>query len=250
MSNLYRSIALSDHWAARLARCVYRYVMTFSVPAPRVLTRPILATFLLLRATYYVLARVFVCEPLFKAYCTRYGKNLRTGSFLHWVQGQGELIIGDNVVVDGRCSFFFAARYTERPTMTIGDHTGIGHNCAFTVGKRIAIGRHCRIATSVQMFDSPAHPADPAERLKGMTLSPDEVQPITVGDNVWIGASAIIMPGVTIGDGSIVAMSAVVMNSVPPNTLVAGNPARQVRSLVKSPPGAGGLEEVVTKKHA
>ncbi len=45
-------------------------------------------------------------------------------------------------------------------------------------------------------------------------------------------------------------MSAVVMTNVPPNTLVAGNPARQVRSLGKNPPAKSGLEEVATKKHA
>lgn len=250
MPNLYRSVALSDHWLARLARRIYRAAGNFGIPAPRLLTRPVLAVFLLLRAGYYFFVRVFLCEPLFKAYCTRYGKNLRTGVFLHWVQGRGEIIIGDNVTIDGKCNFFFAARYTEMPRLIIGDHTGIGHSCAFSVGKRITIGRHCRIGYHVQIFDSPGHPADPAQRLAGAPLSPDEVRPITIEDNVWIGSSAIIFPGVTIGEGSIVGMAAVVMNSVPPNTLVAGNPARQVRALLKSPPGPAPRAEEATNRHA
>ena len=57
---------------------------------------------------------------------------------------------------------------------------------------------------------------------------------MTIGDNVWVGTGAVIFPGVTIGDGSIVAMGSVVMTDVPANTMVAGNPARQVRTLVPS----------------
>jgi acetyltransferase-like isoleucine patch superfamily enzyme len=234
MADLYRLMALSDHWMARSVRRIYRYVATFSVPAPRMLTRPVLWLVLSIRSIYYFVARVFFCEPLFKAYCTRYGRNVRTGVFLHWVEGQGELILGDDVVIDGRCNFFFAARYSEKPQLEIGDFTGIGHNCAFVVGKRISIGRHCRIASSVQMFDAPGHPADPAARLAGLPLHPDEVRPITIEDNVWIGSSSIVFPGVTVGEGSIIATGAVVMSSVPRNTLVAGNPARQVASLART----------------
>jgi maltose O-acetyltransferase len=62
------------------------------------------------------------------------------------------------------------------------------------------------------------------------------VRPISIGDNVWIGSSSIIFPGVTIGDNSVVAMGAVVMNSVPPNVVVAGNPARQIASVNKESP--------------
>jgi acetyltransferase-like isoleucine patch superfamily enzyme len=189
---------------------------------------------LAIRGLYYFIARVFVCEPLFKAYCTQYGRNLRTGVFLHWVQGKGRILIGDNVLIDGKCSFSFAVRYSANPTLTIGDNTGIGHLCAFTVAKQITIGKHCRIASQVQMFDSPGHPNDPALRLTGAPAPDEDVRPIVIEDNVWIGSRAIIFPGVTIGEGSVVAMGAVVMSNVPPRTLVAGNPARQLRSLAKA----------------
>jgi maltose O-acetyltransferase len=55
---------------------------------------------------------------------------------------------------------------------------------------------------------------------------------VHIGDNVWIGRSAIILPGVTIGDNAVVAAGAVVTKDVPDATLVAGNPARVVRTLV------------------
>ena len=83
---LYRTIALSNHWFFRTLRRCRRAVLNASVPAPRIITVPVLSVVILIRSTYYFVARVFFCEPLFKAYCTKYGKNLHTGVFLHWIQ--------------------------------------------------------------------------------------------------------------------------------------------------------------------
>ncbi len=228
---LYKTIALSDHWFPRLLRRSRHVVKNFSVPAPRALMLPLVSGFVMVRSAYYFVARVFFCEPFFKAYCTKYGKGLHTGVFLHWIQGRGQLIVGDNVTVDGKCSFSFAARYSDRPTLVIGDNTGIGHNSTFNIGERITIGRNCRIASGVLIFDAPGHPLDPATRLEGRPATKEEVKPVVIEDNVWIGSDAMIMPGITIGQGSVVAAGSIVMNSVPSNVLVAGNPARQVRTL-------------------
>jgi carbonic anhydrase/acetyltransferase-like protein (isoleucine patch superfamily) len=227
-----RTFAISDHWLPRFVRKCKLGVLNFGLPPiPRVLSMPLVAAFLAVRSTYYFVVRVFLCEPFFKAHCTKYGENVHTGVFLHWIQGRGILIIGDNVLIDGKCSFSFAARFSNQPTLIIGDNSGIGHGCSFTIGKKIVIGRHCRIAGQVRIFDSPGHPADPADRMAGYPPSEDEVRPVIIEDNVWIGQRAIILPGVTIGQGSIVAAGAVVVMDVPPNVLVAGNPARQFRKL-------------------
>ena len=228
MRSLYRFAARSDHPLARVARKLYHAVGTISLPAPRWLVWPALQVFLVLRAAWHGFLRIVICEPLFKAYCTRYGRGLHTGVFIHWVQGRGDLILGEDVLIDGKCSFTFASRFTARPTLEIGDHSGIGHACTFTVGKRITIGRHCRIASGVWMFDSSGHPTDPAARCAGQTIAADEVRPITIADNVWIGARAILFPGVAIGENSVVSAGAVVMSDVPANTIVAGNPARKI----------------------
>lgn len=234
MDILYRYVAHSDDRFARFMRRAYRMAKIIQVPAPRLITRPLLYLVLSLRAIYYFVARTLFCEPLFKAYCTKYGRNLRTGVFLHWVQGRGKIIVGDNVTIDGKCSFFFAMRYSDSPSIVIGDGTGIGHQGSFTIGKQITIGRNCRIASEVTMFDSPGHPVDSEARLMGLPAPEEEVRPIQIGDNVWIGSRSIICPGVTIGEGSVVAMGSVVMSDIPPKTVVAGNPARQLRSLAKA----------------
>jgi acetyltransferase-like isoleucine patch superfamily enzyme len=229
--SLYRTLATSDRWFATVARRCYRTVAQFSLPAPRVIFIPILWTVLTLRQLWYFAYRVLVCEPLFKVYCRSYGRNLHTGVYFHWIQGKGDLILGDNVLIDGKCGFTFAARFSDTPTLSIGDNTGIGHNCSFIVGSRITIGKNCKIASHVRIFDSPGHPLDSEKRQAGFPPDLDSVRPITIGHNVWLGTGAVVFPGVTIGDNSIVSSNAVVMSDVPSGVLVSGNPARKVLSL-------------------
>ena len=228
--NVRHILATSDHRVARAARSVAR-LRFMSLPVPRVVSRTFLIIFLALRAVYYWCFRVLIAEPLFKGYCHSYGRNLRTDVFVHWVQGRGDLIIGDDVLIDGKCTFTFAARYTANPTLNIGSGTGIGHGCSFTIGKKITIGQHCRIAADVWMFDSPGHPADPEARLRNLPALDTDVKPIVVYDNVWIGGRAVVFPGITIGEGSIVSACAVVTADVPAYSIVAGNPARRIGTL-------------------
>jgi acetyltransferase-like isoleucine patch superfamily enzyme len=216
---------------ARAIRSVYRYVRNFSLPAPHWIFKPILGLFLFFRGIYYFLCRVLIGEPFFKAYCTQYGRNLHTGPFIHWIRGRGQLIVGDNVVVDGRCSFIFAVRYSDKPTLRIGNNVGIGHNCIFTIGREISIGNNVMMGGDIEMFDSPGHPTDPALRLAGAPALPEDVKPIHIEDNVWVGSGVTVFPGVTLGEGCIVARGAIVMSNVPSYVIVAGSPARQIAKL-------------------
>ena len=230
-SSLNYRLVHSNHPVVALLKRLRRAVLDFSVPAPRVLTLPLLYLVLGVRRVYHFMARVFVCEPLFKAYCASYGEGVHTGVFLHWVRGKGRIELGDHVLVDGKCSFAFGARYTEMPLLRVGSHTGIGHNCTFVVGKAITIGEHCRIANDVVMFDSSGHPSEPVARMQGAPAPIESVKPIIIERNVWIGRGAIIFPGVTIGENSVISAGAVVTSSVPPNSIALGNPARRLASV-------------------
>ncbi|NLS95780.1 MAG: acyltransferase [Planctomycetaceae bacterium] len=231
MINLHKFLATSDHPFARMGRNVRRWMRNLSLPAPRIVVKPMLWCFLAIRNTYYFVMRVFICEPLFKAYCTKYGNNLHTGVFIHWVMGKGNIIIGDNVTIDGKCSFIFSSRYCDMPKLEIGHRTGVGANCSFVVGKHIHIGEDCMIAGGTSFFDSNGHPADPDARKAKRPPSAEEVRPIEIGDNVWIGNNSTIFPGVRIGEGSIVSARSVVRTQVRPYTVVAGNPARKICDL-------------------
>jgi acetyltransferase-like isoleucine patch superfamily enzyme len=145
--------------------------------------------------------------------------------------GRGQLIVGDNVTIDGKCSFIFAVRYTDQPTFRIGNNVRIGHNCVFTIGREIAIGNNVMIGGNIEMFDSPGHPTDPASRLAGAPALPQDVKAIRIEDNVWVGSGSTIFPGVTLGEGCVVARGAIVMSNVPAYVIVAGSPARQIARL-------------------
>jgi acetyltransferase-like isoleucine patch superfamily enzyme/acyl carrier protein len=214
-------------------RWAYRKKQTFSLPTPNIVVRPLLAAFLILRGLYYFLVRVFVCEPLFKAYCTKVGRGVRTGECIHWISGSGRLIIGDNVLLDGKSSFMFAVRYATMPTLSIGSQTTISGGCSLTVGREISIGNNCLIASGVYIFDSPGHPTDPVLRKNGHPARPEDVRPVKIESNVWLGTNSVVFPGVTIGEGSVVAIGSHVVSDVPAYTMVAGNPARVVAHLTK-----------------
>jgi acetyltransferase-like isoleucine patch superfamily enzyme len=107
----------------------------------------------------------------------------------------------------------------------------IGAYCIILPGVRIAaassivIGNNCMFATNCYLSDADWH--DIYDR----TAAPGRTARIELGDNVWIGDSAIVCKGVRVGDNSIVGAGSVLSRDVPPNTIVAGNPARPVKQL-------------------
>ncbi|SDR85603.1 maltose O-acetyltransferase [Paraoerskovia marina] len=99
-----------------------------------------------------------------------------------------------------------------------------GMQCA-DVGE-IRIGEDVLIGPSVNLL-TPTHPVDPESRRAGWEGS----EPITIGDNVWLGGGVTVCPGVSIGRNSVVGAGSVVVHDVPADVVVVGNPARVVRSL-------------------
>ena len=214
--SLRRRLATSQGSLARLLRWGYRSINNFAVPAPKIIIKPLLWVFLLLRNAYYFAVRVFICEPLFKAYCTKYGKNLHTGIYLHWIQGKGAIVLGDNLTIDGKINIVFAARFSDKPTLQIGDNTGIGHGCSFTIGKLISIGNNCSLSGEISIMDTNAHDTDPVTRWARKPPDPEDVRPVIIRDGVWIGKQCIIFPGVKIGEGSVISAGSIVRSHVPP----------------------------------
>ena len=228
VGGLYRWAALSNHWAATSLRRLRSGGRRLGLPVPHAVAKVMLTFYLAGRGLAKFLVRVLVSQPGFKAYCSSYGKRLTTTMYLPWVQGVGRIVVGDDVNIHGRLSVAFAARYSEVPTLEIGDGSGIGHKVAFVIGKHITIGKNCLISNEVIVFDSPGHPTSAPLRRQGAPASASAVKPVTIGDNVWIGQRGIIYPGVTIGEGAVVSAGSVVMNDVAPFTIVAGNPARRI----------------------
>lgn len=110
--------------------------------------------------------------------------------------------------------------------LSIGAGTFINFNLTALDVAPITIGQDCQIGPNVQLL-APTHPLEPAPRRAGV----ESGKPITLEDNVWLGGGVIVCPGVTIGQNSVVGAGAVVTKDVPPDVVVAGNPARIIRHL-------------------
>jgi maltose O-acetyltransferase len=110
--------------------------------------------------------------------------------------------------------------------LTIGPGTFVNFNLVALDCAPIAIGADCQIAPNVQLLTA-LHPVDPGPRRAKL----ESALPITIGDNVWLGGGAIVLPGVTIGDDSVIGAGAVVTKDVPAGVVALGNPARVIRPV-------------------
>jgi maltose O-acetyltransferase len=110
--------------------------------------------------------------------------------------------------------------------LIIGEGCVIGADCVFDLGQRITLGNRVTLSPGVMILTS-THELDIREHRAG----PVQLAPVTVADGAWLGARAIILPGVTIGAGAIVNAGAVVNKDVAPQTRVGGTPAAQLEVL-------------------
>lgn len=121
---------------------------------------------------------------------------------------------------------------TMRPgaEIVIGEDTGMSGGSICAAGS-IRIGAGCLIGANVTLADSDFHAIRPANRR--YNRNPDEiaVAPIVIEDNVFIGADAFVLKGVTIGKNSVIGAGAVVTRDIPPNAIAAGNPAKVIKLI-------------------
>ena len=123
--------------------------------------------------------------------------------------------------VDYGCNIFF------------GNNCEVNMNCTFLDDNKITIGDYALIAPGVQIYTA-FHPTHYLDRFgdsadSDFNFCKTETAPVTIGNHVWIGGGAIIMPGVTIGDNVVIGAGSVVTKDIPDNTIAYGNPCRVVR---------------------
>ena len=123
-----------------------------------------------------------------------------------------------NILPPFRCDYGFH--------IEVGENFFANYNFIVLDGNYVRIGDNVWIAPNVGIYAA-GHPLDVEDRIGGEEYA----FPVTIGDNVWIGGGVTIIGGVTIGRNAVVAAGSVVIRDVPPDTLVAGNPARVVRKL-------------------
>ena len=110
--------------------------------------------------------------------------------------------------------------------ISIGDQFYTNHNCTILDGAKVSFGDHVFIAPNC-VFSTAGHAIDAEQRAAGLEIA----FPITVGNDVWIGANVSVLPGVTIGDGTIIGAGSVVNKDIPAGVVAAGNPCRVIRKI-------------------
>lgn len=115
-----------------------------------------------------------------------------------------------------------------------GDNVFINQNCTFLDNNTITIGERVLIAPDVRIYAGD-HPINGKDRYidlgDGSARIVSSSKPVSIGDDVWIGGGAIILPGVTIGNNVVVGAGSVVTRDIPDNVVVAGNPAKIIKHL-------------------
>lgn len=155
------------------------------------------------------------------------GGNLQIGKGLIVHSGRG-FHIGKNVRLGRFCRLSCYETVNGLPKITIDDNCYIGDHFSIMAGGDITIGKHTLIASYVAII-SENHGMDPEAGLK-YGLQPLIGKAVNIGKNCWIGEKVIIMPGVSIGDWCILAAGAVVTKNIPSYSIVAGNPARIIKT--------------------
>jgi acetyltransferase-like isoleucine patch superfamily enzyme len=149
------------------------------------------------------------------------GNGLRFRPRLYRLAG---LRFGRGTVISGRIRFSGSSRSAD--LLQIGEDCYLNEAIWFDLGGRVTIENHVSIGMDC-LFLTVTHDIGGPDARAGAVKLAD----IRIGSGVWLGARVTVLPGVTIGEGSIVASGAVVTRDIPPNTMVAGVPARIIRGL-------------------
>lgn len=143
--------------------------------------------------------------------------------------------IGDSCTVGAN---LFCA---SKGKIKIGNHTWIGGNSSISAAISIRIGSYCAISRDVEIRDNNSHPLDPTLRRNHLRIDSQgwgmenwydsDMAEIIIGNDVWIGRRVLIMKGVHLGAGTVVAAGSIVTKSFPKLSVIAGNPARLIKTL-------------------
>jgi len=108
----------------------------------------------------------------------------------------------------------------------MGENFYANVNCTILDGAKVKFGDNVFVAPNCGFYTA-GHPLEAEQRNKGLEYA----YPITVGNNVWIGAHCIVLPGVTIGDNTVIGAGSVVTKDIPANVVAVGNPCRVIENI-------------------
>lgn len=154
--------------------------------------------------------------------CTEVGRHVKLRG-RPFVYNRGRILIGERVNIHSttvRCEFVTL----PGGCLEIGPRTFVNYGCSFSAHQLVRIGADCLIGPYVNILDNNYH-----EVLDRKRTPPS--RPVIIGDNVWIAARVVILPGVTIGDHAVIGVGSIVREDVPARSIVAASAARIVSTF-------------------
>ena len=112
--------------------------------------------------------------------------------------------------------------------LLVGEKVFFNFNCVVLDVTTVIIGSRTMFGPNVQIYTA-THPIQSGERASGLEYA----KPITIGEDVWVGGSAVICPGVTIGDRSVIGAGSVITKDIPADVFAAGNPCKVIRQITE-----------------
>ena len=163
----------------------------------------------------------------------RTGAGTRVGKGVEWPLGNlANIQIGDHVSLGTR-GWFYLPLNNRQAKIQIGSGTSVGNDFVITSNNLIQIGRDCLLSYRVTVMD---HSHVTGQGIGPVTSGLTEGKPVSIGDKCFVGCNVVIMPGVSLGENCVVGANSVVTKSFESGSVIAGAPARLLRSVVSMEP--------------
>ena len=196
---------------------------------------------LLYKISFYILPKYYTlwAKIKFRIYAIQYGSGLMIDGSIALAPTKGKIVIGKDFRLNSRFKSNLVGLTSPAVLQVIPNgFIKIGDNCGFSSPiissrKRVEIGNNVFLGGNVRIYDHDYHPVDFKKRNEGFgTVENIKAAEIVIGDDVFVGANAIILKGVSIGARSVIGAGSVVsIKNIPPDSLVAGNPAKIIKTI-------------------
>ncbi len=229
--------------AKELAKPLAKKLVYGSALEPSPATRPLLgALFTLdfaLREGYELARRALWATPIFLSRCAVHGTDVRVDR-LPYIVGPTRIEVGSNIRISGKIGIKSPGRNPlgKEAVLKLGNGVFIANDCTFVVADRVELGDFVSVGSGCYIADTDGHHNyNPNRPIWEVPATADEVGAVTIEDNVQISRGCLILRGVRIGARSIIGAGSIVRSDIPPDSVVAGNPARVIKKMVPTSAG-------------
>ena len=174
--------------------------------------------------------RSLIATPLFLAKCAKHDERIAIDR-IPYMTAPCHIELGDDVRFSGQVNIKPVS--TRSPKLMIGNGVFIGHNTTFDVASSITLGNFVSIGSQSYIADTEGHSHyDPKKPIWEVPAGDDDIAPVILEDGVQVGKHCTILKGVRVGARSVLGAGSVLRTSVPPDSIVMGNPGRVVKRIV------------------